>query len=126
DAETRLNPAAGSIYFGGSAGAKGGSSAVTTTRPTTPTAEDADVKAARDKLRPADRRLVEAQEFCAVTQGSRLGSMGVPVRGVRRGQRVSLCCRGCEEQAGAHRDQTLRQGEQLKARTRAETPAQGP
>ena len=35
DAETRLNPAAGSIYFGGSGG-KGGSSSVTNVRPSTP------------------------------------------------------------------------------------------
>src|SRR6185436_1623958 len=41
DAETRLNPAAGSIYFGGSSGSKSGSGG-STVRPTTP--EDTDAK----------------------------------------------------------------------------------
>ena len=36
DAETRLNPAAGSIYFGGSGGSKSGSSSVTNVRPPRP------------------------------------------------------------------------------------------
>jgi Cu(I)/Ag(I) efflux system membrane fusion protein len=40
DAETRLNPAAGSIYFGGSGGAKGGPSAVSNVQPSTPKEAD--------------------------------------------------------------------------------------
>ena len=45
DAETRLNPAAGSIYFGGSGGSQSGSSTVTTVRPSTP--EDPDANSTR-------------------------------------------------------------------------------
>ncbi len=36
DAETRLNPAAGSIYFGGSSGSKGGAGSSAPVRPSTP------------------------------------------------------------------------------------------
>lgn len=119
DAETRLNPAAGSIYFGGSAGSGGGPSAVTAVRPTTPADEDAEVKAARTKLRPADRKLVEAQEFCPVLTGNRLGSMGVPVKVIFKGQPVFLCCKGCEDKAKADPDKTLAQVEKLKAKGKA-------
>src|SRR5262249_40238408 len=48
DAETRLNPAAGSIYFGGSGGAKG--SATTAVRASTPEDPDAKITAALTKL----------------------------------------------------------------------------
>ena len=60
DAETRLNPAAGSIYFGGSGGGKNstGASAV---RATTPDDPDAKITAALAKLSPADRKLAEQQ-----------------------------------------------------------------
>src|SRR5262249_36894317 len=44
DAETRLNPAAGSIYYGGSGGTKGGSASVASMRPTTPADEDQEIK----------------------------------------------------------------------------------
>src|SRR5262249_24221340 len=57
DAETRLNPAAGSVYFGGSAG-KGAPSGVAV-RPSTPQDEDALERKARPelaKLNAADRR----------------------------------------------------------------------
>jgi Cu(I)/Ag(I) efflux system membrane fusion protein len=54
DAETRLNPAAGSIYFGGS-GAKGGASAVTNVQPSTPV--DQDVKG--EQLKKASSKATE-------------------------------------------------------------------
>lgn len=116
DAETRLNPAAGSIYYGGSGGSKG-SSAVAA-RPTTPADVDAEVKAALAKLRPADRRLAEAQGFCAILNANRLGSMGTPFKLVLNGQPVFLCCAGCESKARADPDKTLAKVEQLKGRSR--------
>jgi Cu(I)/Ag(I) efflux system membrane fusion protein len=45
DAETRLNPAAGSVYYGGSGG-KGGASSAVTVRPSTPKEEDVGEKKA--------------------------------------------------------------------------------
>jgi Cu(I)/Ag(I) efflux system membrane fusion protein len=77
--------------------------------------EDADVKAALAKLSPDDRRLAEAQGYCAVQEESRLGSMGVPVKITLKGQPVFLCCRGCIAEAQAHPDQALARVEKLKA-----------
>ena len=63
DAETRLNPAAGSIYFGGSGTGKSGGG-VTTVRPSTPEDTTSKVDAALAKLSPADRATAQAQAFC--------------------------------------------------------------
>jgi Cu(I)/Ag(I) efflux system membrane fusion protein len=90
DAETRLNPAAGSIYFGGS-GSKTGPSSVSTVRPSTPDDEDAKVKANLGKLPKGDRGAAEAQGYCPVKQEERLGRMGVPHRVTIRGKPVYLC-----------------------------------
>ena len=116
DAETRLNPAAGSVYYGGSAG-KAGPSGVAV-RPSTPQDEDALERKARAelaKLSAADRRLAEAQRFCPVLQKNRLGSMGAPVKVDIEGQPVFLCCGSCEEKARADRKRTLETVERLKA-----------
>jgi multidrug efflux pump subunit AcrA (membrane-fusion protein) len=141
DAETRLNPAAGSIYSGGSGG-KGGPSAVAV-RPSTPEDEagkERRVKAEPAEPAPADRRQAEsqtqanlnklgaedrpvaaAQKYCPVS-GERLGdpSMGVPFRVRVQGEPVFLCCKGCRQEAVAHPDDTLRKVGELKARARAE------
>ena len=53
------------------------------------------MKAGLAKLSPEDRRLAEAQGYCAVQEDSRLGSMGTPVKLLLKGQPVFLCCRGC-------------------------------
>jgi RND family efflux transporter MFP subunit len=117
DAETRLNPAAGSIYFGGSGGSKSGS---TTVRPSTPADEDAKVKAALDKLSVADRQLADAQVLCPIQKGSRLGSMGVPIKLILDGQPVFLCCIGCQKDARANVQETLKEVAKLKAKVTAE------
>jgi Cu(I)/Ag(I) efflux system membrane fusion protein len=95
DADTRLNPAAGSIYFGGSASDKAGQ-AQPALRPSTP----ADVG-------ESDRRLIAEQRSCPIT-GKPLGSMGAPVK-VRlpNDQAVFLCCDGCVEEAKSQPDRTL-------------------
>jgi Cu(I)/Ag(I) efflux system membrane fusion protein len=80
--------------------------------------EDADVKAALAKLSLEDRRLAEAQGFCAVQEDSRLGSMGVPVKITLKGQPVFLCCKGCVAEARAHPDQALARVEKLKAKAK--------
>jgi Cu(I)/Ag(I) efflux system membrane fusion protein len=112
DAETRLNPAAGSIYFGGSSGSKGGLSSV---RPSTPDDEEAKIHANLAKLTSVeDRRLAEAQKFCPVLKGSRLGSMGAPYKVMLEGQPVFLCCKNCEKDALAEPKENLARAEQLK------------
>jgi Cu(I)/Ag(I) efflux system membrane fusion protein len=123
DAETRLTAGASSTYFGASAGPQG------TDRRSAITAgssrvedEDARVKAALGKLSSPDRRLAEAQAFCPVLRDNRLGSMGVPVKVMVKGQPVFLCCAGCKEKALANPDQTLAKVEQLKAKVKGASP----
>lgn len=115
DAETRLNPAAGSIYFGGSSGSKTTGGNVTTVRPTTPENEDAKFQAAMKKLTPEDRAIAEKQRFCPILDNSRLGSMGVPVKLMVNGKSVFVCCPACEKPALAKPEQTLEKIEQLKS-----------
>ena len=115
DAETRLNPAAGSIYFGGSGGSKDIASSVTAVRPSTPEDGDAKITAALAKLSPSDRVNAEAQRLCPVLQDSRLGSMGTPIKLVIDGQPVFLCCAGCRKKALAEPAETLKRVEKLKA-----------
>ncbi|MBS1984953.1 MAG: efflux RND transporter periplasmic adaptor subunit, partial [Bdellovibrionales bacterium] len=115
DAETRLSPAAGSIYFGGSSGSKSESSTVTTIRPTTPDDEDAKLNAALKRLAPADRVLAEQQKFCPILDGSRLGSMGVPVKVMVDGQPVFVCCPSCEAAAKNAPSETLKKVERLNS-----------
>jgi uncharacterized protein (TIGR03000 family) len=68
------------------------------------------------KLGPDDRKAAQAQRFCAVQEGVRLGSMGVPVKVTVRGQPVYLCCEGCEDKAKANPDRTLEKVKKLKVK----------
>jgi len=113
DAETRLNPAAGSIYYGNSGGTKSTSS-VTTVRPSTPEDTAAKTDASLSKLSDDDKRLVEAQKVCPVL-GTQLGSMGPPVKVMLDGQPVFLCCSGCKQKAIDHPQETLAKVAELKA-----------
>jgi Cu(I)/Ag(I) efflux system membrane fusion protein len=132
DAETRLNPAAGSIYVSGSSG-KVVSAASVAVRPSTPEDDrtrDRKVKAELAKLGAEDRRLAEQQKFCPVIQTNRLGSMGPPFKVQIDGRPVFLCCAGCEEKARANPEKTLQAVERFKQgpgavapRTTAPTPA---
>lgn len=130
DAETRLNPAAGSIYIGGTGGSKSGASSVTAIRPSTPDDADAKVAAALAKLPEADRKLAEAQKFCPVLTGSRLGSMGVPVKVLVDGEPVFLCCPACRAGALENPKETLSKVRELKLKKggtkSAPTPGSGP
>lgn len=100
DAETRLNPAAGSIYIGGSGGGskEGGVLAV---RPSTPQDPEAKKAAAFAKLSAEDRRLAEEQKTCPILHGSVLGMMGTPVKLTLAGRTVFLCCSNCTAKAKA-------------------------
>jgi Cu(I)/Ag(I) efflux system membrane fusion protein len=127
DAETRLNPAAGSIYYGGSGGKTG--QAGVAVRPSTPEDEDALEKKARielGKLPAADRRLAEQQRFCPILQTNRLGSMGPPVKILLDGQPVFLCCPSCEGKARANPLRTLDRVEELKRAKSTQTSVPEP
>ncbi len=114
DAETRLNPAAGSIYFGGSgSGSKSGSS-VTNVRPSTPDDEEAKLKAVFARMPEEDRKLVEAQQFCPILSDNKLGSMGEPVKLMVDGQPVFVCCAGCKKGVLDHPQETLAKVASLK------------
>lgn len=115
DAETRLNPAANSIYFAGSSGAKGGQASVSQVKPSTPEDDEAKVKAAFAKLSSDDdRRLAAAQHSCPVIKDSRLGLMGPPIKIMVEGQPVFLCCESCRKGALADPRKTLDEVEKLK------------
>jgi multidrug efflux pump subunit AcrA (membrane-fusion protein) len=119
DAETRLNPAAGSIYFGGSSGSQSSRPNLTTVRPSTPDDPDAKIAAALAKLSPADRELAQQQAYCPILANSRLGGMGTPIKLTIEGQTVFICCSGCREKALADPKATLSRVEELKAAKRS-------
>jgi uncharacterized protein (TIGR02231 family) len=79
-------------------------------------AEKASIKMAMAKLSAEDRRLAEAQVFCAIDQESPLGTMGPIYKVVIKGQPVFLCCKGCVAESRAHPEETLAQFKKLMAR----------
>jgi hypothetical protein len=68
------------------------------------------------KLAPEDRKLAEAQVFCAIDQESRLGSMGPILKVICKGKPVFVCCKGCEAEARANPDQALAMLDKLQAK----------
>jgi membrane fusion protein, copper/silver efflux system len=123
DAETRLNPAVGSIYIGGGGSGSGSRPPPIALRPTTPEDPDAKIAAALAQLSPEDRALAETQRWCPVL-GERLGSMDVPVKVDLPGGAVLLCCKGCVKQAKADPDGMYRKVEELKKKAaRSAQPA---
>ena len=72
--------------------------------------------AAIAKLPAADQPLAEAQLFCPIQEGGRLGSMGTPVKLMLEGKPVFLCCKGCEAEARAHPEETLLKVQNLMSR----------
>jgi hypothetical protein len=121
DAETRLNPAAGSIYFGGSGGGSTGGG-VTTARPSTPEDTTSKIAAAMAKLPARDRALAEAQALCPVLDESPLGAMGVPVKVNVHGEDVFVCCPSCVKQASAEPQKTLERVAELKEQRKTAKP----
>jgi Cu(I)/Ag(I) efflux system membrane fusion protein len=117
DAETRLNPSAGSIYIGGSSS---GATSPKTVRPSTPEDTDAKLDLALSKLSPEDRKLAVSQKFCPVLTNSKLGSMGVPIKIMVNDQPVFVCCNGCAKQAAAEAEKTLKKVADLRAGKRAD------
>jgi Cu(I)/Ag(I) efflux system membrane fusion protein len=76
-------------------------------------------------LSPEKRRLAEAQGYCAVQNGNRLGTMGPPIQVEIAGEPVFLCCEGCKEQALEHWAETLTRARELRAQGGARKGAQG-
>jgi Cu(I)/Ag(I) efflux system membrane fusion protein len=134
DAETRLNPAAASTYFGASGGPQSNGHSNAPSVPNrhqddqAPADQDkpdsnqpkpepearetiaaltADDLANIEKLPEADRQPARTQGVCPVT-GAALGSMGVPVKITLRGQTVFLCCKGCVGKAKRNPDEILK------------------
>src|SRR4051812_4606682 len=77
------------------------------------------VKAALDQLSPEDRALAEQQKVCP-DSGEPLGSMGVPIKVMVRGQPVFVCCKGCEKGVLEDPDATLKKVEELKAKNKSD------
>ena len=104
DAETRLNPAAASAYFGASGGPQEGRSSGGARRADDESQEEPSSAAPRPlspkhleaiaQLPPEDQELARKQKVCPIT-GEPLGSMGVPVKMVVESRPVFLCCEGC-------------------------------
>lgn len=70
--------------------------------------------AAIAKLPAADQLLAEAQLFCPIEEGSRLGSMGTPFKLMLDSQPIFLCCKGCVDSARENSEATLAKVEEIK------------
>jgi hypothetical protein len=78
---------------------------------------DPEVRANLAKLSPGDRKLAEAQRYCAVDSENLLGSMDVPVKIMVKDQPVFLCCKGCKKRALADSEKTIAKVNELKEKT---------
>jgi hypothetical protein len=82
--------------------------------------KEATIRANLAKLPEKDRKLAEAQKWCAVETDDRLGASGVPVKIMIKDQPVFLCCKSCIDQAQKNPDQTLAHVKELQAKAKAE------
>ena len=80
------------------------------------------VTATLAKLNPADRKIAEQQQFCAVMHNERLGSMGVPVKLEIKGEPVFVCCAGCKAKALKNPNETLAKVATLKSSHKSVQP----
>jgi len=80
-----------------------------------------EIKEARAKLSPEDRKLVDAQEWCPIMPDNRLGVMGVPFKLMIKDHPVFLCCKGCQRKALAEPEKTLAKVEEFKAKVKTGT-----
>jgi YHS domain-containing protein len=67
------------------------------------------------ELNADDRKIADAQKFCAVMTDSLLGSMGTPIKIDIKGRPVFLCCKGCKTKAMNDPEATLAAVAELKA-----------
>lgn len=137
DAETRLNPAAASAYFGASgqsqdAGEPSSNSAGQRQESGKKKAgelSEADLKEIA-KLPPADQELARTQRVCPVTDEP-LGSMGAPIKVVVDGEPIFLCCQGCERDVRENAGEMVKKVRKLREESGsgsspANAPSSGP
>jgi hypothetical protein len=103
----------------GTAPKQGSGASVQATTPSVANDAEAEVRTALARLDPADRKLAEAQRYCAVVSNDRLGGMGPPYKLMVKGEPVFLCCDGCKKKALADPEKTLARVKELKAKTAA-------
>jgi uncharacterized protein (TIGR03000 family) len=68
------------------------------------------------RLGAEDRKLAEAQRFCAVQNGVPLGTMGTPLKIMLKGTPVFLCCEACKGRAEKDANQTISRAKELRAK----------
>jgi hypothetical protein len=88
---------------------------------TTEETDEAEIRENLASLNPEDRKLAEAQKYCAVQTKDRLGEMGPPVKIMLKDQPVFLCCGHCKKDAEKDPDKTLATVAQLKQKAADET-----
>ncbi len=127
DAETRLNPAAGSIYFGGSGRRRAARARRPCDRPRPKTPTPRSQPPWHGSRRPI-ASWPRQQRFCPVLSENRLGVMGTPVKLMIDGQPVFVCCGGCGRRRWPIRARRSRKSSSLstssppRPATRADTP----
>ena len=82
--------------------------------------EEEEVKESLAQLSPEDRKLAEAQKYCANADKSLLGSMGAPVKVMVKDQPVFICCDGCKKAILKDPDATLAKVDELKKKAAGE------
>ncbi|HEX3150966.1 MAG TPA: hypothetical protein VHR66_23000 [Gemmataceae bacterium] len=75
------------------------------------------IKANLDQLPAEDRALAEQQKLCAESD-QELGSMGVPIKVMVKGEPVFVCCKGCENGVQKDPDKTLAKVKALKEKNK--------
>jgi hypothetical protein len=76
--------------------------------------DEAEIKANLAKLSPEDRALAERQKYCVEQKDELLGSMGVPIKLMIKGEAVFICCGGCKKNALKDEDKTLQTAKELR------------
>ena len=66
------------------------------------------------KLSPEDAEAAKKQRTCAVQDGVRLGSMGMPKKVMVKGEAIYLCCSACEEAIRKDEDKVLQTAKKLR------------
>lgn len=75
--------------------------------------KEADIEKSLALLSPEDRKLAEAQRYCAFKEDVRLGSMGPPIKLMIDDKPVFLCCGGCKKKSGGQEKKLLARAEGL-------------
>jgi len=81
--------------------------------------EEVEVAANLAKLSAEDRKVAEAQKFCASYGESRLGAMGKPIKLMVLGEPVFICCSGCEKDVRKDEKKSLELVKKIKEKNAA-------